>query len=46
MEIFDIILNEMNRKFDAFNDIDSKIDFLSGSWINKTNLKYLLNRAK
>jgi len=37
MEILDKIVYEINRRFDALKDINSKFDFLNSSQINKTD---------
>lgn len=46
MEILDRILSEMNSRFGALKDINSKFGFLSGSQINETDSKDLQIRAK
>ncbi|KAL4083513.1 hypothetical protein QTP88_028829 [Uroleucon formosanum] len=46
MEILDRILSEMNSRFDALKDVNSKFGFLSGSQINEIDSTTLQVRAK
>jgi len=46
MEIIDRILSEMNSRFDALKDVNSKFGFLSGSQINEIDSTTLQVRAK
>lgn len=46
MEIINRILSEMNSRFDALKDVNSKFGFLSGSQINEIDSTTLQVRAK
>lgn len=46
MEILDRILSEINSRFDALKDVNSKFGFLNSSQINEIDSKIVQVRTK